>query len=94
MLSTPGMGKTATGYTVTDPDLLLENFGPGANSRKLMQVLSAEPDKIFISQEIADILSMPKETVRAAIRALVADGKVVVVEAGGGGDPMKIKIKR
>lgn|SRR3989338_2512069 len=80
VLSAPGITKTETGYMVSDPDLLYENFGPGAIKKKVTQFLSTNSNRSYSHQAIAKELDLSRSAVQKIIVDLVSENKVTLVE--------------
>jgi|SRR3989344_5021199 len=80
VLSVPGMAKTATGYTVSDVNLLLENFGPGSTRKRIVDFLSKNPHKLYSIREVATELDFIDATAASIIKDLVVEGKIIIAE--------------
>ncbi|HEY4494192.1 MAG TPA: winged helix-turn-helix domain-containing protein [Candidatus Paceibacterota bacterium] len=80
VLSVPSMAKTETGYIVSNPDSFYENFGRGATRKKILQILSSNPDKTYSYEEIAKELSLSRAAIYNITKKLITEGKVVKVK--------------
>ena len=82
VLSLPYTGIIEEGgsYIVSDPELLFNNFGPGAIENKIIRFLSIEPNKSYSYNEIATKLDLIGNTVNNSIKKLVSKGRVTVQE--------------
>lgn len=96
VLSAPGITKTETGYIVSDPDLLYENFGPGSTKRKIVYFLSENSNKVYTAQEVAKELNLTPGAIVYIVNKLALEGEVIITEKsqGRGGKPTKFKITK
>jgi biotin operon repressor len=79
ILSVPGLIKTETGYTVSDPKLIFENFGSGSIKKKVLNFLLKEQNKSYSYEEIAGELGVSKMAVGYVVNELLSQGQVVFV---------------
>ena len=78
--SVPGFVKTEKGYAVSDPELLVKNFGPKEQRVKVLQFFTDHPDIEFTSRQIGEKIGFSASSVNAVIKELISAGQVCLVK--------------
>ena len=86
VLSVPGMAKTETGYTVSDLDLLNENFRAEVTRDRIISLLSSNLGKsytytyTYTYTEVAHELGISVTHCHKLVVKLIQENKIVVVK--------------
>lgn len=75
----PGFVKTATGYAISNPELIIEKYGPKDYITNTLKVFTDNPGQEFTVRQIADELGCDPSPVSIVIKKLLDAGKITLI---------------